>query len=152
MPGEHMSPEEFRRWGHALVDWLAAYRGRVESLPVLSQVKPGDVRAALPAAAPEQGEDFAALLADVDRVVLPGVTHWQSPNFFAYFPGNSSGPSILGELLSAGGYEEDRIQDRPGRTERRTEGDRGDPESARAGRLAAGPRAARPRIHSTAVR
>ena len=97
-----MSPEEFRRWGHAMVDWLAEYRGRVESLPVLSQVKPGDVRAALPAAAPEHGEDFAALLADVDRVILPGVTHWQSPNFFAYFPGNSSGPSILGEMLSAG--------------------------------------------------
>src|SRR5688572_5169982 len=97
-----MSPEEFRRWGHALVDWLAAYRGRVESLPVLSQVKPGEVRAALPPAAPEQGEDFAALIADVERVILPGVTHWQSPSFFAYFPGNSSGPSILGELLSAG--------------------------------------------------
>ena len=102
MPGEHMTPEEFRRWGHAVVDWLAAYRGRVEYLPVLSQVQPGDVRAALPAAAPEQGEPFDALLADVDRVILPGVTHWQSPNFFAYFPGNSSGPSILGELLSAG--------------------------------------------------
>ena len=101
-PGAHMTPDEFRRWGHAVVDWLAAYRGRVEELPVLSQLRPGDVRAALPAAAPEHGESFDALLADVDRVILPGVTHWQSPNFFAYFPGNSSGPSILGELLSAG--------------------------------------------------
>ena len=60
------------------------------------------MRAPLPAAAPEHGEPFDALIADVDRVILPGVTHWQSPNFFAYFPGNSSGPSILGELLSAG--------------------------------------------------
>jgi aromatic-L-amino-acid decarboxylase len=97
-----MTPEEFRRWGHAIVDWLAEYRSRVEDLPVLSQVRPGQVRAALPAAAPEHGEPFDALLADVDRVILPGVTHWQSPNFFAYFPGNASGPSILGELLSAG--------------------------------------------------
>jgi aromatic-L-amino-acid decarboxylase len=97
-----MTPDEFRRWGHAMVDWLADYRSRVEDLPVLSQVRPGAVRAALPAAAPEQGEPFDALLADLDRVILPGVTHWQSPNFFAYFPGNASGPSILGELLSAG--------------------------------------------------
>ncbi len=97
-----MTPEEFRRWGHAVVDWLAAYRGRVEELPVLSRARPGEVRAALPASAPEHGEPFDALLADVDRVILPGITHWQSPNFFAYFPANTSGPSILGELLSAG--------------------------------------------------
>jgi aromatic-L-amino-acid decarboxylase len=97
-----MTPEEFRRWGHAVIDWLAEYRGRVEDLPVLSQVSPGDIRAALPAAAPQHGEPFDALLADVDRVIVPGVTHWQSPNFFAYFPGNASAPSILGELLSAG--------------------------------------------------
>jgi aromatic-L-amino-acid decarboxylase len=97
-----MTPDEFRRWGHAVVDWLVEYRQRVESFPVLSPARPGDVRAALPAAAPEQGEPFASILADVDRVILPGVTHWQSPNFFAYFPANASGPSILGELLSAG--------------------------------------------------
>lgn len=98
----HMTPEEFRRWGHAIVDWIADYQRRVESLPVLSQVQPGETRSRLPAAAPERGEPFDAILADVDRLILPGVTHWQSPNFFAFFPANTSGPSILGELLSAG--------------------------------------------------
>lgn len=98
----HMPPEEFRRWGHAVVDWIADYQRRVESLPVLSQVRPGEIRSRLPAAAPEHGESFDAILADVDRLILPGITHWQSPNFFAFFPANTSGPSILGELLSAG--------------------------------------------------
>ncbi|MBI5382661.1 MAG: aspartate aminotransferase family protein [Opitutae bacterium] len=97
-----MSPEEFRRWGHAMVDWIAGYQQRVETLPVLSQVKPGDIRASLPAAAPERGEPFSDILADVDRIILPGITHWQSPNFYAFFPSNTSGPSILGEMLSAG--------------------------------------------------
>lgn len=97
-----MSPDDFRRWGHAAVDWIADYQKRVESLPVLSQVKPGDIRAKLPAAPPEHGEGFDAILADMDRLILPGITHWQSPNFFGYFPANNSGPSILGELLSAG--------------------------------------------------
>jgi len=97
-----MDEEEFRRAGYALVDWIAAYRAGVESRPVLSQVTPGAIRAALPPAPPAQGESFDAILADVDRVLMPGITHWQSPNFFAYFPANSSGPSILGELLSAG--------------------------------------------------
>ncbi len=98
----HMTPEEFRRRGREVVDWIADYMERVEDLPVLSQVGPGEVRAQLPAAAPEEGETFEAILADVERIILPGVTHWQSPNFFAYFPSNHSGPSILGELLSAG--------------------------------------------------
>ena len=98
----HMTPDEFRRHGRAVVDWIADYMERVEALPVLAQVKPGEIRAALPAAAPEQGEPFEAILADVDRLILPGITHWQSPNFFAFFPANTSGPSILGELLSAG--------------------------------------------------
>lgn len=97
-----MSPEEFRRAGYALIDWIADYRQRVENLPVLSQVKPGEIRAALPASPPDQGEPFAAMLADVERIILPGITHWQSPNFYAFFPGNSSGPAVLGELLSAG--------------------------------------------------
>jgi aromatic-L-amino-acid decarboxylase len=98
----HMTPEEFRRWGHAAVDWIADYQRRVESLPVLSQVKPGEIRAQLPAAPPEHGEPFGTILADMDRLIMPGITHWQSPNFFAFFPCNNSGPSILGELLSAG--------------------------------------------------
>jgi len=98
----HMSPEEFRRNGHAVVDWIAGYYGRIESFPVLSQVKPGEIRASLPENAPEKSEGFDAILADVERLILPGITHWQSPNFFAYFPCNASGPAILGDLLSSG--------------------------------------------------
>ena len=98
----HMTPDEFRQWGHAVVDWIADYQRRVETLPVLSQVQPGEIRAQLPPTAPEHGEPFDTILADVDRLIMPGITHWQSPNFFAFFPCNNSGPSILGELLSAG--------------------------------------------------
>ena len=98
----HMSPEEFRRYGHAVVDWLADYHSRIESFPVLSQVKPGEIRASLPPQPPTQGEPFEALLKDVEKLILPGLTHWQSPNFFAYFPCNASGPGILGDLLSSG--------------------------------------------------
>ncbi|MCC7413979.1 MAG: aspartate aminotransferase family protein [Gammaproteobacteria bacterium] len=97
-----MTPEEFRRWGRAAVDWVADYYERVESLPVLSTVQPGEIRARLPAAPPLQGESFEAMLADLDRIVLPGITHWQSPNFFAFFPANTSGPSILADLICAG--------------------------------------------------
>src|ERR1700678_528702 len=98
----HMSPEEFRRQGHAVVDWIADYHSRLESFPVLSRVKPGEVRSKLPENAPEQGEAFDRILSDIERVILPGITHWQSPNFYAYFPSNASGPAILGDLLSAG--------------------------------------------------
>ena len=98
----HMPPADFRRHGHALVDWIANYYEQVESFPVLSQVKPGAIRAGLPAAAPAHGEPFEKILADVGKLILPGITHWQSPNFFAYFPSNASGPSILGDLLSSG--------------------------------------------------
>ena len=102
-PGAHMTPEEFRRWGHAVVDWLAAYRGRVEELPVLSQLRPGDVRASLPRGGSRARRAVRCVARRRrSRRSCPGVTHWQSPNFFAYFPANSSGPSILGELLSAG--------------------------------------------------
>jgi aromatic-L-amino-acid decarboxylase len=97
-----MSAEEFRRWGHAVIDWIADYQQNVERYPVLSQLKPGEIRAKLPADPPTHGEDFPALLADIDRVVMPGITHWQSPNFYAFFPSNNSGPSILGDLLSSG--------------------------------------------------
>ena len=98
----HMTPEQFRQHGHEVVDWIADYWSRISSFPVRSRVAPGDVRAALPAAPPEQGEPFADVLADLDRVVLPGITHWQHPGFFGYFPANTSGPSVLGDLLSAG--------------------------------------------------
>jgi aromatic-L-amino-acid/L-tryptophan decarboxylase len=98
----HMSPDEFRRYGHAVIDWIADYQSRVESFPVLSRVKPGQIRASLPEHPPAKGEPFDALLKDVERLILPGITHWQSPNFFAYFPCNASGPGILGDLLSSG--------------------------------------------------
>ncbi|HKF02380.1 MAG TPA: aminotransferase class V-fold PLP-dependent enzyme [Candidatus Sulfotelmatobacter sp.] len=98
----HMTPEEFRRYGHAVVDWIADYQSRIESFPVQSRLKPGEVRASLPANPPTKGEEFEALLKDVEQLILPGVTHWQSPNFFAYFPCNASGPGILGDLLASG--------------------------------------------------
>jgi aromatic-L-amino-acid decarboxylase len=98
----HMSPEEFRHYGRTVVDWIADYYQRIESLPVLSQVEPGQIRASLPAEPPVHGEPFETILQDVEELILPGVTHWQSPNFFAFFPANASGPSLLGELLSAG--------------------------------------------------
>ena len=97
-----MSSDEFRHWGRETVEWIASYLESLEERPVLSQVAPGQVRAALPAHPPETGEPFEALLADLNEVIVPGLTHWQSPSFFAYFPANISGPSILGELLSAG--------------------------------------------------
>jgi aromatic-L-amino-acid/L-tryptophan decarboxylase len=105
MPDEktfHMTPEEFRRYGHAVVDWIADYYSRIESYPVLSRVQPGQVRASLPATPPARGESFDAILADIEKLIVPGVTHWQSPNFFAYFPCNASAPAILGDLLSSG--------------------------------------------------
>lgn len=101
-PGRHMTPEDFRRHGCDVVDWIADYMEKVESFPVLSKVHPGEIRAALPPEPPRRGEPFEAMLEDVERIILPGITHWQSPKFFAYFPSNNSGPSILGELLSAG--------------------------------------------------
>ena len=98
----HMTPEEFRRYGRQMVDWIADYYENVESMPVLSRSKPGQIRASLPAHPPADGEAFESILKDVGDLILPGVTHWQSPNFFAFFPANTSGPAILGELLSAG--------------------------------------------------
>ncbi len=98
----HMSADEFRRQGKAVIDWIADYYERVETLPVLSQVQPGEIRAKLPDKAPQSGEPFDTIMADMDEVVMPGITHWQSPNFFAYFPANTSGPAILGDLLSSG--------------------------------------------------
>src|SRR5581483_2106776 len=98
----HMTPDEFRRYGYAVIDWIADYYRRVESFPVLSQAQPGQIRSSLPPQPPSSGEPFESILADVERLILPGITHWQSPNFFAYFPANASGPAILGDLLSSG--------------------------------------------------
>ena len=97
-----MPAEAFRRWGHHLIDWIADYQGRVEQMPVQSRVKPGEIRAGLPAAPPLEPETFETVFRDFERVILPGVTHWQWPHFRGDFPANTSGPSILGELLSAG--------------------------------------------------
>jgi aromatic-L-amino-acid decarboxylase len=99
---DHMSPEEFRRYGKQVVDWIADYLDTVESHSVRSRLRPGEVRAELPEHPPEHGEPYERVLADLERVVLPGITHWQHPNFFAYFPANATGPAILGDLLSAG--------------------------------------------------
>jgi aromatic-L-amino-acid/L-tryptophan decarboxylase len=98
----HMTPEEFRQYGRLMVDWIADYYENIERYPVLSQVKPGEIRARLPEAPPQKGEAFEDILKDISRVILPGITHWQSPNFFAFFPANTSGPAILGDLLSSG--------------------------------------------------
>ncbi len=97
-----MTPEEFRRYGRQVVDWIADYWQRAESLPVRSRASAGELRKALPAHPPERPEPFEALLADLDRVVLPGITHWQHPRFFGYFPANVSGPAVLGDLISSG--------------------------------------------------
>jgi aromatic-L-amino-acid decarboxylase len=92
---------DLRRDGAAVLDWAAAYLERVGELPVLAQVAPGEIRARLPATAPDQPEPFSAVLEDLDRVLLPGITHWQHPRFFAYFANSASEPAILAELLAA---------------------------------------------------
>jgi aromatic-L-amino-acid decarboxylase len=98
----HMSVEDFRLHARAVIDWIVGYQQRIESFPVLSQVQPGEIRASLPSEPPMQAESFDRILSDLEKLILPGITHWQSPNFFAFFPSNTSGPAILGELLSAG--------------------------------------------------
>jgi len=98
----HMSSDEFRKYGYAVIDWIADYHEKNTKYPVQSQVEPGDIRKALPESAPNQGESFEEILKDMDNIILPGITHWQSPDFFGYFPANTSGPSILGELFSSG--------------------------------------------------
>ena len=96
-----MTPEEFRRIGHQVVDWVADYRERIEEFPVLATVEPGWVRSQLPQSLPEEGGGFDDVLTDLDRI-MPGITHWQHPAFFGYFPANASLPSVLGDLLSTG--------------------------------------------------
>ena len=102
MPGHDLSPEEFRRAGYQLVDWIAHYRETVEQRRVSPDVAPGWVRSRLADKLPEHGEPMDALLTDVEETVLPGLVHWQHPSFFGYFPANSSLASVLGDLLSSG--------------------------------------------------
>ena len=97
-----MDAAEFRRHGHDVIDWIADYLENPEQYPVMSSRRPGETAALVPDHAPEEGEDMAAILADFRNDILPGVTHWNHPRFFAYFPANNSAPSVLGELLSAG--------------------------------------------------
>ena len=98
----HMSIKEFKENGYKVIDWIADYYENIESYPVLSKIKPGELRKGLPKNPPKEGEKFINILSDMNDKIIPGVTHWQSPNFFAYFPCNSTGPAILGDLLSSG--------------------------------------------------
>jgi len=98
----HMTIDEFKNNGYKVIDWIADYYKNMDSFPVLSQAAPGDIRELLPDHPPEDGETFEAVLADMNEKILPGITHWQSPNFFAFFPCNSTGPAILGDMLSTG--------------------------------------------------
>jgi len=96
-----MPKEDFRRFGHEIVDWIADYFERLEDFPVLSQNQPNDLKNALPASAPETGEDFAEVLKDVDELILPAVTHWNHPNFHGLFSTSTSSVGVFGEMLSA---------------------------------------------------
>ena len=96
-----MSAADFRRYGHQLVDWIGDYFERVEQLPVLSRARPGELMASLPAEAPARGEPMPEILADVERLILPALTHWHHPSFFAYFATSTSAPGLFGEMLSA---------------------------------------------------
>jgi aromatic-L-amino-acid decarboxylase len=96
-----MSKEEFRRFGHELIDWIADYFDNIDELPVLAAIEPGDLKAQLPASPPEHGEPMEQIIGDIDRLIVPSLTHWCHPSFFAYFATSTSGPGILGELLTA---------------------------------------------------
>ncbi len=102
MKNYHLSPSQFREEGKKIIDWIADYYEHIEKYPVLSQVKPGEIKNKLPENPPQKGESFDAMMRDLDEIIMPGITHWQSPNFYAYFPSNTSFPSILGDLVSSG--------------------------------------------------
>src|SRR5262249_14012837 len=101
-PGQAMSPDEFRDFGHRLIDWIADYRATLEHRPVMARTTPGAIKAQLPAAAPEMPEGFDAVFRDLERVILPGLSHWQHPGFFGYFPAIASLASVLGDYFSTG--------------------------------------------------
>lgn len=97
-----MKKDEFRKYGYQLIDWIADYLEKVENYPVKSEARPGDIKSALPLSPPLQPESMDRILEDFEKIIIPGLTHWQHPGWFAYFPSNNSPSSILGELLSAG--------------------------------------------------
>lgn len=97
-----MNPEEFRKYGHEVIDWIADYRKTVDEYPVMSTIQPGTVRGGLPARPPETGELFESVLTDLNEIILPGITHWNHPNYFAYFPSNATLPSVLGDFICSG--------------------------------------------------
>jgi aromatic-L-amino-acid/L-tryptophan decarboxylase len=97
-----MNAAEFRRLGHELIDWIADYRERIGDYPVMSRVQPGDVAALLPPDAPREADGLTDILADLERIVLPGITHWNHPGWFAYFPSNTDLSSVLADLVAAG--------------------------------------------------
>src|SRR5207253_1129153 len=96
-----MDPADFRRHGHDLVEWIAEYLEHSDRYPVLSRVRPGDIRRGLPASPPENGESFDAIWADFERLLVPGLTHWNHPGFFAYFAISASPEGVLADFLSA---------------------------------------------------
>jgi aromatic-L-amino-acid decarboxylase len=97
-----MTPDEFRKAGHQLVDWIADYRENVAQFPVMARTSPGEIRAQLPAAPPDSPESFDAIFRDLEKIIVPGLSHWQSPNFFGYFPSNGLLSSVLGDYASTG--------------------------------------------------
>ena len=97
-----MTPEEFRTFGHQVVDWIADYRAKLAEYPVMSTVTPGDIMARLPAEPPDDAESFSAILQDLDDIIMPGMSHFSHPSYFAYFPANASLSAVLGDLISSG--------------------------------------------------
>src|SRR5215468_4718734 len=97
-----MTPDEFRSFGYRLIDWIADYRATLANRPVMARTAPGQVKSQLPGSPPERPEGFEAVLRDLEQVLLPGLSHWQHPHFFGYFPANASLASVLGDYLSTG--------------------------------------------------
>src|SRR5262245_13528775 len=97
-----MNADQFRKAGHRIIDWIADYRAGVESRPAMAQTQPGEIKAKLPVSPPQQAESFDAIIKDLDDIVLPGITTWQHPRFFGYFPSNGLYASLLGDYVSSG--------------------------------------------------
>src|SRR5579875_3360696 len=97
-----MTPEQFRKAGHQLIDWIADYRSRIAEFPVMSRSAPGEIKSQLPPEPPQEPQPFEAILRDLEQIILPGLSHWQSPKFFGYFPSNGLLASVLGDFASTG--------------------------------------------------